>query len=46
VLQGIADSVAKGNGTYIFAQGDKKSFDDAFGKVAALIQGQLLLEDL
>jgi len=46
VLQEIAGAVYNKRGTYVFAEGNKKSIDDAFGLVAVLIQGQLLLEDL
>ena len=46
VLQGIANATANKKGTYVFAQGDKKSIDDAFSQVATLIQGTLVMEDM
>ena len=39
VLKGIADSAAENKGTYLFARGDKKSIDEAFGEVAAILSG-------
>jgi len=30
----------------MLASGDKKSIDEAFGQVAKLIQGQVVLEDI
>ena len=33
-------------GTYVFAKGDKSSIDEAFSKVAVIIQGQVVLEDI
>ena len=38
-------SRANSKGMYIHATGDSKSIDEAFGQVAVLIQGQILMED-
>lgn len=44
----LLTQVAKASkkGEYVFAQGDKKSIDDAFGQVAEIIQSQIILEDI
>lgn len=39
VLKGIAGAAAEKKGTYLFAHGDKKSIDDAFGEVVAILSG-------
>ena len=46
VLKDIAESTGNNKGTYVFAEGDKKSIDEAFGQVAMLIQGTLVMEDM
>lgn len=43
LLEGLAKATKQG--MYVFAKGDKKSIDDAFGKAIAVIQGQIILED-
>jgi Mg-chelatase subunit ChlD len=43
LLQSIADASKKG--VYFFAEGNKSSMDEAFGQVAKVIQGQVLLEE-
>ena len=45
VLQDITATVKDNRGTYIFAQGDKQSIDEAFGQVAGIIQSTLVIED-
>lgn len=43
VLQQLTGASPKG--TFVFAEGDQKSIDQAFQRVAAIIQGQVLLEE-
>jgi hypothetical protein len=43
VLKQIAAATSKG--VFVGAAEDKKSLDDAFGQVIAVIQGQVILED-
>ena len=47
MLKGIADSATEKKGTYLFAHGDKKSIDEAFGEVAAILSGgTFVMEEL
>ena len=45
MLRGIAETVKGNRGTYIFAQGDRQSIDEAFAQVAGLIQSTFVIED-